>query len=159
MKVLLVHNFYQSSAPSGEDEVFRNEGELLRKKGVEVVTYERYNDDLQQSLRRLRRGFQTIWSRETYRGLKDLLLKERPDIAHFHNIWYLISPSGYAACRETGVPVVQTLHNFRMFCANGLLLSGGRVCEGCVGKMPWRSVAYGCYRNSRLYSVPDAMAE
>jgi glycosyltransferase involved in cell wall biosynthesis len=159
MKVLLVHNFYQSSSPSGEDTVFTSESELLQKKGVEVITYERYNDDLRQGLRGLLRGFQSIWSKETYRDLKDLLRKERPDIAHFHNIWYLISPSGYAACREEGVPVVQTLHNFRMFCANGLLLRDGRVCEECAGKMPWRSVAYGCYRNSRLFSFPVAMAE
>src|ERR1700690_2241872 len=103
MKVPLVHNFYQSSSPSGEDAVFRNEGELLKKKGVVVSTYERYNDDLRQGLWSLRRGFQIIWSKETYRDLKKLLRKERPDIAHFHNIWYLISPSGYAACREMGV--------------------------------------------------------
>lgn len=159
MKVLLVHNFYQSSAPSGEDAVFRNEAGLLRKKGVEVVTYERNNDDLQEGLRGLAGGLRTVWSRETYRDLQGLIGKERPDIAHFHNIWYLISPSAYYACNNLGVPVVQTLHNFRMFCANGLLLRKGRVCEKCVGKLPWRSAAYGCYRASRFYSIPVAVAE
>jgi len=159
LKVLLVHNFYQSSSPSGEDAVFRNEAGLLRSKGVEVVTYERHNDDLRDGFSGLAGGLRTVWSRETYRNLKDLLKRERPDIAHFHNIWYLISPSAYYACKDSGVPVVQTLHNFRMFCANGLLLRNGRVCEECIGKPPWRSVAYGCYRNSRLYSLPVVFAE
>jgi glycosyltransferase involved in cell wall biosynthesis len=72
----------------------------------------------------------------------------------------MISPSAYYACRDAGVPVVQTLHNFRMFCANGLLLRNGRICEDCIGeKVPWRGVAYGCYRDSRLYSVPVVAAE
>ncbi len=159
MKVLLVHNFYQSSSPSGEDAVFRNEVGLLKKRGVEVITYERHNDELGNGPQGLKRGFRAIWSDEAYRDLKDLIRKERPEVAHFHNIWYLISPSAYAACREAGIPVVQTLHNFRMFCANGLFMREGRVCEECLGKMPWRGIAYGCYRNSRLYSIPVAVSE
>ncbi len=101
----------------------------------------------------------TIWSKSVYNDLKTLLKKERPDVAHFHNIWYQISPSVYYACGDAGVPVVQTLHNFRIFCANGLLLKHGEICEECIGKMPWRSVKYGCYRGSRIYSVPVALAE
>lgn len=159
MKVLLVHNFYQSSSPSGEDAVFRNEVDLLRKKGVEVVTYEKYNDDLLKGPGRLNAGVRTIWSAEAYRELRDIVRKENPDVAHFHNIWYLISPSAYYACKDSGIPVVQTLHNFRMFCANGLFMREGRVCEECLGRLPWRSIAYGCYRDSRLYSIPVAMAE
>jgi glycosyltransferase involved in cell wall biosynthesis len=85
--------------------------------------------------------------------------KEKPDLVHFHNIWYLISPSAYYACKDAGVPVVQTLHNFRMFCANGLLLKNGMVCEECVDKLPWRSVLHGCFRSSRLYSIPVAVTE
>lgn len=80
-------------------------------------------------------------------------------MAHVHNIWYRISPAAYAACRDAGVPVVQTMHNFRMFCANGLLLRGGRPCEKCVGKAPWRGVRYGCFRGSRMATAPVAFAE
>jgi len=80
-------------------------------------------------------------------------------VAHVHNLWYRISPSAYAACREAGVPVVQTLHNFRMFCANALLLRDGRPCEECVGTVPWRGVWHGCFRGSRLATAPVVFTE
>jgi len=159
MKVLLAHNFYQSSSPSGEDVVYRNEAELLRRRGVVVIPYERHNDEISGSLNKIHAPFDSVWSRKTYDEISALIRKERPAIAHFHNIWYLISPSAYYACVDAGVPVVQTLHNFRMFCANGLLLRNGRVCEDCIGKLPWRGAANGCFRSSRLYSVPVVVSE
>ena len=158
MKVLLIHNSYRSSSPSGEDVVFRDEVKLLRSKGIDVVTYERSNNEISE-LSSWQAAVSAIWSKKTYAEVSALIKKEKPDIAHFHNIWYLISPSAYAACKDAGVPVVQTLHNFRMFCANGLLLRAGRVCEECVGKLPWRGAAYGCFRSSRLYSSPVAFTE
>ncbi len=158
MKILLAHNFYQSSSPSGEDIVYRAEVDLLRHKGIDVVTYERSNDELSECSRR-KTAVSAVWSRTAYDEVTDLIKKEKPEIAHFHNIWYLISPSAYLACRTAGLPIVQTLHNFRMFCANGLLLRNGKVCEECVGKLPWRGVVYGCFRNSRLYSVPVVASE
>lgn len=158
MKVLIAHNFYQSSSPSGEDGVFRNEVELLRKNGINVVTYEKHNDEITSTADKTKAVFTNIWSKKTYREIKKLLRKEKPDIAHFHNIFYLISPSAYYACREAGVPVVQTLHNFRFFCINGLLMRDGKVCEECVGKSSWKGVKYGCYRNSQIYSFPIALA-
>lgn len=159
MKILLVHNFYRSSSPSGEDAVFRSEFELLKKNGIEVITYEKHNDDVVTGLDKLKAALTTAWSRKTYEELKHLIAKEKPDLAHFHNIWYLISPSAYYACKDAGVPVIQTLHNFRMFCANGLLLRDGQVCEKCVGTLPWKGVRYGCYGSSRLYSIPIALSE
>lgn len=156
MKVLFVHNFYRSSAPSGEDSVYRSEADLLRMRGVEVIRYEQHNDEINKPVRA---AFGSVWSRKTYHKISSLVKRERPDIAHFHNIWYLISPSAYSACRDAGIPVVQTLHNFRMFCANGLLLKNGRPCEACVGKIPWRGMVYGCYRNSRVYSLPVAASQ
>jgi glycosyltransferase involved in cell wall biosynthesis len=161
MKILLVHNFYQSSSPSGEDAVFRNEVELLKKNGIDVITYEKHNDEIKDYglWGKVHLAFQNIWSQKTYQDIKDLIKKEKPDIAHFHNIWYLISPSAYSAYKHAGVPVVQTLHNFRMFCVNGLLLRDEKVCEECIGHLPWRGVKYGCYSNSRLYSLPIALTE
>jgi len=159
MKILLVHNFYQSSSPSGEDAVFKSEAELLKKHNVDVITFERHNDAIVTGMNKLKTAFTTAWSRKTYKELKYLLIKERPDLAHFHNIWYLISPSAYYACRDAGVPVVQTLHNFRMFCVNGLLMKDNRVCEDCTGHYPWRSIVHGCYRDSRVYSIPVALTE
>jgi len=139
--------------------VYRAETGLLRARGVEVVTYEKYNDDIADDSNKLKLALNTIWSNNSYNDLKTLLKKERPDVAHFHNIWYQISPSGYYACGDAGVPVVQTLHNFRICCSNGLLLRNGEICEECIGKMPWRSIKYGCYRGSRIYSIPVALAE
>lgn len=175
MKVLLVHNFYQSSSPSGEDIVFKNEVELLKKKGIKVITYVRHNDEIKDyGLKdRLFLPLRNIWSRKTYVEIKQLIKRERPDIAHFHNIWYLISPSAYDACKDMGIPVVQTLHNFRIFCANGLLLRDGKVCEDCLPskatdslvspynptKLLVNAVRYGCYRNSRFYTLPVALME
>ncbi len=159
MKILLCHNYYCSASPSGEDTVFRSEVELLRRNGVDVITYEKHNDEVVTGSDRMAAASAMRWSRKTHAELKDLLSREKPDLAHFHNIWYLITPSAYYVSKDAGVPVVQTLHNFRMFCANGLLLRGGNICEECVGKLPWRGIKYGCYNNSRLYSIPVAVAE
>lgn len=154
MKVLLVHNFYQSSAQSGEDAAYRNEVMLLKDKGIEIIQHEKHNDEISGSFKNLKMAFSMVWSRGNYQELLKLIKKEKPDIAHFHNIWYLLSPSAYYACKDAGIPVVQTLHNFRMFCANGLLLRDGKTCEACISKTPWRSIVHACYRDSRLYSVP-----
>ena len=161
MKVLLVHNFYISTSPSGEDSVFAEEKELLLRHGIKIKTYERHNDDIVRLSKSERLGIpsQLIWSQKTYGELKRLIEVEDPDIAHFHNIFYLISPSAYYACKKLGVPVVQTLHNFRMYCVNGLLTRDGRVCEACVKKLPWRGVAYGCYSQSRLHSFSVALMQ
>jgi glycosyltransferase involved in cell wall biosynthesis len=78
----------------------------------------------------------------------------RPDIAHFHNIHPLFTPSVYDACRERSVPVIQTLHNYRLICPAATLYRSGHVCEVCVGRrVPWPSIAYACYRGSRLQSA------
>ncbi|HOJ43553.1 MAG TPA: glycosyltransferase family 4 protein [Syntrophorhabdaceae bacterium] len=155
--------------------VFKNEVELLKKNGVDVITYEKQNDEIRDyGLRdKLFLPLRNVWSWKTYRELKQLIKKEKPDVAHFHNIFYLISPSAYYACREEGVPVVQTLHNFRIFCANGLLMRHGEICEECMpqktGYRLWvkgdrlkiikNAIKYGCYRNSRFYSLPIAFMQ
>jgi glycosyltransferase involved in cell wall biosynthesis len=158
MKVLQVHNHYRSSAPSGEDAVVLQERELLMGSGVEVVTYERRNDEIVGPARLLRAAVDTVWSRSARAEVRQIIRHERPDVAHFHNLWYSISPSALQACRDEGVPVVLTLHNYRMFCANGLLLRNGRVCEDCVGRLPWPGLAHGCFR-SRLHSIPVVLSE
>mgnify|MGYP001578293063 CR=1 FL=1 len=139
--------------------VFRNETQLLKTNGIDVITFEKYNDNITKNANGITSALNTIWSKDTYNELKAIIQKEKPDIAHFHNIWYLLSPSAFYACKEEGIPVVQTLHNFRLFCANGLLLRRGQVCEECVGKLPWKAIVYGCYRNSRFYSMPVALTE
>lgn len=150
MKVLLAHDYYRSSAPSGEDAVFRNEHALLESNGVEVILFERFNDDIDTSTlgNRLRVALDGAWSKRTYRDLSELIRRQRPDIAHFHNTFPLISPSAYAACQDNGVPVVQTLHNYRFICPGALLMRDGLPCEACIGTSLLPALRYRCYRGS-----------
>lgn len=150
MKILLAHNFYRSSAPSGEDTVYRNERSLLNESGFEVVTFERYNDDIDESTlaKRVRLALAAAWSERTHREITAIIRRERPDVAHFHNTFPQISPSAYAACREQGVPVVQTLHNFRFICPQAMLLRDGQPCERCLGGNLLPALRYRCYRGS-----------
>lgn len=151
MRVLQVHNFYRSSAPSGEDEVVRSEHRLLVENGVEVIPFTRHNDTIGASaLGALGAVFSNTWSFASVAALRELIAESKPDVAHFHNTFPQISPAAYGACREAGVPVVQTLHNYRMFCANGLLNRGGEPCEQCLARNPLPALVHACYRDSRL---------
>jgi glycosyltransferase involved in cell wall biosynthesis len=95
----------------------------------------------------------TLWNRAAYRDLRDLIRRERPHVAHFHNTFPLISPAAYHAARAEGLPVVQTLHNYRLLCPNALFYRDNRVCEDCMGKLiPWPGVLHACYRESRASS-------
>ena len=158
MRILLIHNRYQSHAPSGEDIVFDDECQLLREHRHEVITYERHNDAIKMfSLwQRASLLWQTTWSKVSYREIRELICNKRPDVAHFHNTFPLISPSAYYACQDEDIPVVQTFHNFRFFCPSGLFFGKGRVCEECLQHGPWRSIKSGCYRGSKTQTLPLA---
>jgi glycosyltransferase involved in cell wall biosynthesis len=149
MKIVMVHNTYQQAG--GEDIVSRNDCELLKSHGHEVVEYRRSNDDVEKfvSIRRLALAKQTIWASDTRREFRQLLLRERPDIVHVHNTFVMVSPSIYWACRDARVPVVQTLQNYRLLCPGALFLRDDKVCEECMEHGVWRGVRYGCYRGSR----------
>lgn len=148
MKIVIVHNSYQQ--PGGEDFVFDQERHLLEEKGHEVVSYHRSNWEVESysGLRRLALAQRTIWARDIRRDFAELLRREKPDLVHVHNTFVIISPSIYAACRELDVPVVQTLHNYRLFCPAATFFRDGRVCEECVDHGLLRGVMHACYRNS-----------
>jgi glycosyltransferase involved in cell wall biosynthesis len=150
MKVLFIHNNYRSSAPSGEDIVAGNERRLLEENGVEVVSYLKNNDDIDEStfLKRLKLALNSVWSKRTYREISGLIQRTRPDVAHIHSIHPQISPSVYAACKRAGVPVVHTLHNYRYLCPGALLLRDGKPCEKCVGRLPLAALWHRCYNGS-----------
>jgi len=146
MRILLVHNYYQQ--PGGEDVVFAAEEALLSRNGHEVIRYTEDNRRI-DGMDRLSAAVATIWSVPTKDRLRALLREARPDVAHFHNIFPLISPSAYSACREAGVPVVQTLHNYRLLCPTATFFREGRICEDCLHKTPpWPGALHGCYRKS-----------
>src|SRR4051794_33930188 len=150
MKILAVHNFYKE--PGGEDRCLAAEVAMLEARGHEVIQYCVRNDAI-DGMGRLGLASRTIWSRESYRQVSELIRVHRPSIAHFHNTLPLISPSAYYAARRAHVGIVQTLHNYRLLCPNALLFRNGQVCEDCLGRStPWPAVAHKCYRDSRSAS-------
>jgi glycosyltransferase involved in cell wall biosynthesis len=150
MKILAVHNRYQR--PGGEDQVFVDETALLETRNHRVLRYEVHNDQVKQ-VNRLTLAKDTVWNTSAYRELGALIRRERPHVVHFHNTLPLVSPAGYYAARAEGVPVIQTLHNYRLLCPVALFFRDGRVCEDCMGKaVPWPGVIHGCYRGSRAAS-------
>ncbi|HEX5701080.1 MAG TPA: glycosyltransferase family 4 protein [Rubrobacter sp.] len=150
MKILAVHNRYQ--LPGGEDQVFVDETALLEARDHRVVRYEVHNDQVER-MNRLTLAKDTVWNTSAYRELGALIRRERPEVVHFHNTLPLVSPAGYYAARAEGVPVIQTLHNYRLLCPVALFFRDGRVCEDCMGKaVPWPGVVHECYRGSRAAS-------
>ncbi|MFO0805460.1 MAG: glycosyltransferase [Gemmataceae bacterium] len=151
MKLLLCHNYYQQRG--GEDESFEAEARVLEENGHEVVRYTVHNDSI-KDMGRFAIARKTLWNRASYRELRSLIRTERPDVMHCTNTFPLISPSAYRAARVEGLPVVQSLRNYRMLCPGALFLRNGRVCEECLGKsVPWPGVKHGCYRDSRAASA------
>lgn len=157
MKIALVHNFYRSISPSGEDIVVVQEQRLLESRGNEVVGYFARSDDLQG------RAIATIGAALGLGFRPDVLLKlaaflsrERPDVVHVHNTFPLLSPAVFWACSQAGIPIVHTLHNYRWVCPAGTFMRHGRVCEECVDSGLQRSVLRGCYRESRAQTAPIA---
>jgi glycosyltransferase involved in cell wall biosynthesis len=149
LKIVLVHNTYQQ--PGGEDAVFAQERRMLELAGHQVIPYCRSNWDVEsyQGIRQLSLAKGTIWASDARRDLLRLLRLEKPDVVHVHNTFVMISPSIYSACREAKVPVVQTLHNYRLFCPAGTFFRDGKVCEECVEGSLWRGVKHACYHDSR----------
>ena len=149
MNILLVHNAYQQLG--GEDVVFDQERQMLERAGHRVLTYRRSNSEVNEwtGIRRVALMKNVIWSSATRRDFLRLLQHEKPDVVHVHNTFAMISPSIYSACAEAGMPVVQTLHNYRLFCPRADFFRQGTVCEECLHHSLLRSVRYACYQHSR----------
>ncbi len=149
-RILLVHNYYKISG--GEDCVVSNEKKLLEENGHEVVLYTRNNAEIDKFGigKKLRFPFNAVYNRKTYRDVKKIIEQEKIDIVHVHNTLSLISPAVYYAAVDSKVPVVQTIHNFRMICAGATLFRDGHVCEDCLTNGFRCAIKHKCYRNSRL---------
>jgi glycosyltransferase involved in cell wall biosynthesis len=157
MVMLFVHNYYQR--PGGEDAGVRQERDLLAAAGHRIVEYSRYSGEiaLDGISSRIKLGVGALWSKRTYSELRSLIARERPEVAFIHNTVPLISPSAYFACAEAGVPVVQTLHNYRFLCPAGTFLREGKICEECVTSTLFRSVRHSCYQDSASASATLAL--
>jgi exopolysaccharide biosynthesis WecB/TagA/CpsF family protein len=153
IKIAHVHNYYQHEG--GEDKVVGQEIKLLREIGHEVIVYDKHNDEIKNMAlgKKLVTMLQTVWSIQVYMDFKRFLIQNKPDLVHFHNTFPLISPSAYYAAKKMGIPVVQTLHNYRLLCPAGVFFHNGEVCEKCSQGSLMNSIVLGCYRDSRLQSA------
>lgn len=157
MKILLVHNFYQR--PGGEDVVFELERQLLERAGHSVITYCRSNWEVNayQGLGKLVLIRHTIWAKDTRAEIARLLSREKPDLVHVHNTFAMVSPSIFSVCQEAGIPVVMTLHNYRLYCPAATFFRNGHTCEDCVDHGLWRGIYHSCYRESRAETATVAL--
>lgn len=146
MTIAVLHNYYQHRG--GEDTVFEAEARLLEERGHRVIRYAVHNDTV-GGYSQLQLARATVWNPETYKALTALFSAEKPDVVHCHNTLPIISPSAYTAAHDAGIPVVQTLHNYRLLCPNALFFRDGHVCEDCLGKtFALPAVVHKCYRGS-----------
>lgn len=159
MKILLVHEFYRSSSPSGEDRVYQLEQKLLMNSGMDVSTVRFKNDWIgtEKGPSKLKTAMCTPWSPLGQMIVRDAIERFKPDVVHFHNTFPIISQSAIWEAKKLGVATVQTLHNYRWYCANGLLLRNEQACTLCLRYGPWPAMVYRCYRDSLLATIPLVM--
>lgn len=152
-RVLIVHNYYQ--VPGGEDTVVANEKNMLERNGHEVILYSRNNSELKDfsKFQKLCFPFTIVFSVRTYREVKKIIIEKKIDIVHVHNTLSLISPSVYYAAFSCNVPVVKTIHNFRLLCPGATFYRDRAICEDCVSKGLKCAVRHKCYRESRVQTL------
>lgn len=160
MKVVLVHGRYRSGAPSGENNVVDQESAALAAAGHQVDLFQRDSDEISgwSLARKAALPVRSLWNGEARSDLAHLLELTRPDVVHVHNTFPLVSPSVLYACRDAGVPVVATIHNYKLLCASGDFFRDGRTCHECAGGRRTPALRHGCYRGSRVATVPVAAA-
>ncbi len=161
MKVLVAHNRYSSAQPSGENTIVDTEMAQLTAAGVEIVPFIRSSDEIADLPmgRKLLLPASPIYARAPQRDLAALIEAERPDVMHVHNPYPLLSPWIIRTAHAHGVPVIQTIHNYRHVCAAATFFRDGHICHDCVGKaFPTPAIAHKCYRGSTAQSVVMATA-
>lgn len=153
MNILIVHNYYK--LPGGEDTVVQSEKNLLESRGHKVVLYTRSNKELDELgiLGKLLLPINTVFSMKTYREVKAIIKREKIDVLHVHNTLSLLSPSVYYAGFKCKIPVVQTVHNFRLLCPGATFYRDGKICEDCLHKGLRCAVKHRCYRGSLMNTL------
>jgi glycosyltransferase involved in cell wall biosynthesis len=162
MKVLICHNRYRSNSPSGENRVVDNEISLLRGAGVEVIQMMEDSDSIATGgpIVMSNAALGPLYSPMGVRRFKTILRGEHPDIIHLHNVFPLISPAVVRVAKSAGLPIVQTIHNYRHTCVNGLHFRSGRPCNDCIGhRLAYPAVSHRCYRGSRSQSIAMVLGQ
>lgn len=160
MRILLVHNRYRPEAPSGENSVVEQESAALAGRGHTVALFQRHSAEIASwsLLRRATLPAQVLWSEQSRRSLAAELVHFAPDVVHLHNTFPLLTPAVLYACRDAAVPVVATLHNYKLACASGDFYRNGAVCHDCLGGSSVPALVHGCYRGSRVATLPVVAA-
>jgi glycosyltransferase involved in cell wall biosynthesis len=141
----------------GEDEIFKAEAELLAANGHHVIRVEENMREPTGWWERLTLARDAIWSSNWYERMRQLLEEHRPDIVHVHNWWPQMSPAVCYAAHSASVPIIQTLHNYRLLCPSAIFFREGHTCEDCLGKtVPWPGVLHACYQRSRTKTAAVA---
>jgi glycosyltransferase involved in cell wall biosynthesis len=155
MRILIVHNRYQQ--PGGEDLVVKAEIGLLRSKGIHVELLEENNDGIVRWIDAASTALESVYSLPAARDARRRIDSFRPDVVHVHNFFPRLSPSIHYVCHEKKVPVVQSLHNYRLLCPAATFMRDGSVCEDCLGKtVPWPAMKNSCYHSSKLATAAVA---
>ena len=151
MKIFMIHDYYQFRG--GEDYSFEAEVNLLQSHGETVLQYTQNNRDI-KTMPLASLAQKVIWNHEAYRAVREMIQREKPDLLHCQNIFPLVSPSVYYAAKAEGVPVVQSLRNYRLVCPGATCCRSGKICEDCLGKkVCWPAVTHRCYRKSHWQSL------
>ncbi len=160
MKILLAHNYYGSTAPSGENQVFEAERELLRRHGHVVREFVRHSDEIrgQGVWGAVKGAFAVPWNPWSVIAIRRAVDAFQPDVVHVHNTFPLISPALFPAIGHRAARVL-TLHNYRLFCPAAIPMRAGHVCTECLDRRSsWPALRHGCYRDSRLATLPLAIS-
>lgn len=161
MKILLLHNNYGKY--SGEEAVVDKMAAMFRAHGHEVCFYRLTSEGSRESIAGKIKGFLCgLYSPQGVKGVREALQREKPDVVNAHNLYPFISPAALFECRKARVPVVMTVHNFRLICPTGLFMREGKPCEVCLQKgNEWGCIRYNCEQShlkSLGYALRNAVA-
>ncbi len=152
MKILLIHNFYQSWG--GEDTYVTSLKKLLETYHHQVYLYFKDSKTIKRVWDKMRAGISLFYNPWVKKELSKIIKEFKPDIAHFHNVYPLIGATAYRVCKKYNIPIIQHIHNYRFMCPKGILFRNGKICELCVRKnWPFYSIIFGCYHGSRMASL------
>jgi len=148
VKILLCHNYYK--VRGGEDEVVDFEAHLLEKNGYQVVRYFKKSIEVNNLFKNILLFFNLFFSIKTINEIKKIIKEFKPDVAHIHNIFPIISPSIFYILRKNNIRIIYTIHNYRFYCSNGLCIKNEKLCNKCLN-LSFRNILNICNEDKKIY--------